>query len=72
MTEKQVYEKLNSIIEDADSWIEFYLNDISVGAIKIEDKHGYTKKEILEQFEVSKIADKQFNIRWNNLLIWKD
>ena len=70
MTEKQVYKELRSVIGDVDSWVEFYLNDVSVGAIKLEDKYGRTKSEILEEFEVSKIGDKQFNIWWNNRYGW--
>ena len=70
MTQKQVLKEIRSVIGDADSWVEFYLNGISVGAIKIEDNYGYTKKEILEQFEIGKISKTQFNIWWNNTHGW--
>ena len=70
MTTNQVLKELNSVIGDSDSWVEFYLNNISVGAIKIDNKYGHTKKEILEQFEINEIGRKQFNIFLNNHYGW--
>lgn len=70
MTENTICKAINSVIGDEYCWVEFSLKGESVGAIKIDDKHGFTKKEILKQFEISRIGKKQFNLWWNNRHGW--